>query len=51
MEIRIENFENLNEAKTRELKVKSMKSRKYIEDIIVKGRASRFNREGAGLTR
>jgi putative endonuclease len=37
-----EQFESLAEAKARELKIKKMKSRKYIEDLIVKGRASRF---------
>ena len=37
-----EDFETLAEAKRRELKVKKMKSRKYIEDLIAKGSASRF---------
>jgi putative endonuclease len=37
-----EPFETLQEAKKRELYVKKMKSRKYIEDLIAKGRASRF---------
>ena len=37
-----EGFETLAEAKRRELKVKKMKSRKYIEDLIAKGSASRF---------
>ena len=34
-----EEFDTLSEAKTRELKIKKMKSRKYIEELI--GRASR----------
>ena len=37
-----EAFETLQEAKQRERKIKAMKSRKYIEDLIAKGRASRF---------
>ena len=37
-----EQYESLTEAKIRERQVKKMKSRKYIEDIIAKGRASRF---------
>ena len=37
-----EEFETLQEAKKRELYIKKMKSRKYIEDLIVKGGASRF---------
>ena len=36
-----ENFENLIEAKRREMQIKKMKSCKYIEDLIAKGRASR----------
>jgi putative endonuclease len=38
----IEEFEALQEAKKRELSIKRMKSKKYIEDLISKGRASRF---------
>jgi putative endonuclease len=37
-----ENYETLQEAKKRELQVKRMKSRRYIEDLVAKGRASRF---------
>ena len=37
-----EGYEILAEAKKRELKIKSMKSRKYIEELIAKGRASRY---------
>jgi putative endonuclease len=37
-----EEFEALQEAKKRELSIKRMKSKKYIEDLISKGRASRF---------
>jgi len=37
-----EEFEDLPSAKKRELQVKKMKSRKYIEDLIAKGSASRF---------
>ena len=37
-----EEFASLVEAKTRELKIKKMKSRKYIEELIAKGRASRL---------
>ncbi|MDP4263311.1 MAG: GIY-YIG nuclease family protein [Bacteroidota bacterium] len=37
-----EEYATAAEARMRELKVKRMKSRKYIEDLIVKGRASRF---------
>ena len=37
-----EKFQTLQEAKQRERKIKSMKSKKYIEDLIAKGRASRF---------
>ncbi len=37
-----EEFETLQEAKKRELYIKKMKSRKYIEDLIAKGGASRF---------
>ena len=37
-----ETFETLQEAKKRELYIKKMKSRKYIEDLIAKGSASRF---------
>ena len=32
-----EEFETLQEAKSRELKIKKMKSRKYIESLIAKG--------------
>ena len=35
-------FDNLQEAKRRESKIKQMKSRKYIEDLIANGRASRL---------
>jgi len=34
-------YETLQEARRRELAIKKMKSRKYIEDLITKGRASR----------
>jgi len=37
-----EEFQTMLEAKRRERQIKSMKSRKYIEDLILKGRASRF---------
>ena len=37
-----EEFQQLAEAKKRELHIKKMKSRKYIEELIAKGRASRF---------
>ena len=37
-----EEFQLLVDAKKRELQIKNMKSRKYIEDLIAKGRASRF---------
>ena len=37
-----EYFSSLTEAKKRESYIKKMKSRKYIEDLIAKGRASRF---------
>jgi putative endonuclease len=37
-----ESFDTLVEAKSRELKIKKMKSRKYIESLIANGRASRF---------
>ena len=37
-----EEFQQLSEAKKRELYIKKMKSRKYIDDLITKGRASRF---------
>ncbi len=37
-----EEFETLPLAKKQERKIKSMKSRKYIEDLISKGSASRF---------
>ena len=36
-----EEFESLQEAKKREMQIKSMKSRKYIENLISSGRASR----------
>lgn len=35
-----EEFQQLAEAKKRELQIKKMKSRKYIEDLIAKDRAS-----------
>ena len=38
----IEEYAILSEARKRELEIKKMKSRKYIEDLIGKGRASRF---------
>jgi putative endonuclease len=37
-----ESFETLKESKRREMEVKRMKSRKYIENLIGKGGASRF---------
>jgi putative endonuclease len=37
-----EPFETLQEAKKREQYIKKMKSRKYIDSLIAKGRASRF---------
>ena len=37
-----EEYPTLIEARQREIKIKKMKSRKYIEDLISKGRASRF---------
>ena len=37
-----EEFATLREARQRELAIKKMKSRKYIEGLIAKGRASRF---------
>jgi putative endonuclease len=37
-----EQFESLPDAKKRELQIKKMKSRKYIEELIARGRASRF---------
>ena len=36
-----EEYPTLAEAKIREKQIKSMKSRKYVEDLILKGRASR----------
>ena len=36
-----EEYQTLAEAKSRERKIKRMKSRKYIEGLIAKGRASR----------
>ena len=36
----LKEYSTLAEAKTRELKIKKMKSRKYIEDLIAKDRAS-----------
>ena len=36
-----EEFESLHEAKQREKKIKDMKSRKYVENLIGSGRASR----------
>jgi putative endonuclease len=38
----IEEYAILSEARKRELEIKKMKSRKYIEDLIGKGRASRL---------
>jgi len=38
----IEEYAILLEARRRELQIKQMKSRKYIENLIEKGRASRF---------
>ena len=37
-----EDYTLLLEARRRELQIKRMKSRKYIEDLIERGRASRF---------
>ena len=37
-----EEYQTLAEAKKREQDIKKKKSRKYIEDLILKGRASRF---------
>jgi putative endonuclease len=37
-----EEHETLLEAKRREMQIKKMKSRKYIEDLVSQGRASRF---------
>jgi putative endonuclease len=37
-----EEFPTLAEAKKREMQIKNMKSRKYIDDLILNGRASRF---------
>lgn len=37
-----EEFATLQEALKRESRIKSYKSRKYIEELIAKGRASRF---------
>ncbi len=37
-----EGYQTLPEAKKRELQIKKMKSRKYIENLISAGRASRF---------
>ena len=37
-----EEYPTLVEAKRREMKIKSQKSRKYVEELIGKGRASRF---------
>ena len=37
-----EEFVTILEARQREQAIKKMKSRKYIEDLILKGRASRF---------
>ena len=37
-----EEYETLPEALRREKGIKAMKSRKYIEQLIMKGRASRF---------
>ena len=37
-----EEYALLYEARTRELQIKRVKSRKYIADLIQKGRASRF---------
>jgi putative endonuclease len=38
----MEEYPTLAEAKKREKQIKNMKSRKYIDDLILKGRASRF---------
>ena len=38
----VEEYEMLQEARQRELQLKQMKSRKYIERLIAKGGASRF---------
>ena len=37
-----EEYSSLPEAKRREKQIKNMKSRKYIDELILKGRASRF---------
>ena len=37
-----EEYAILSDARRRELQIKQMKSRKYIENLIEKGRASRF---------
>ena len=37
-----EEYPTLEEAKRRERRIKDQKSRKYIEELIAKGRASRF---------
>ena len=37
-----EEYPDLPSAKKRETQIKKMKSRKYIEDLIANGRASRF---------
>ena len=37
-----EEYETAGLAQKREMKIKRMKSKKYIEDLILKGRASRF---------
>ncbi|MBC7948941.1 MAG: GIY-YIG nuclease family protein [Chitinophagaceae bacterium] len=38
----LEEFEVLLDARRREMQIKRMKSRRYIEDLIAKGRASRL---------
>jgi putative endonuclease len=38
----VEEFPTTQQAKARELEIKRMKSRKYIQELIAKGRASRF---------
>jgi putative endonuclease len=39
--VHVEEFETLQQAKTREIFIKKMKSRRYIEKLIEAGRASR----------
>ena len=40
--VHTEEYESVVLSRQREMKIKSMKSRKYIENLISKGRASRF---------